>query len=81
MSKSKLISVRVDKEVLNKVEDMISSYPYIKIYSRSDVINGLLRVAVNAMTLEDILMCVRYNPEYYSIQPIDVSITRKERMI
>lgn len=81
MSKSKLISVRVDKEVLNKLEDMISSYPYFKKYSRSEVINGLLRVAVNAMTKENISKCVRYWPEYFSIQPIDVSITRKERMI
>ena len=76
MSNKKLISIRVEEDALTKIEEMISTYDY---YNRSDVINGLLRVAADVMSTKQIVDCIRYESRYYDIEPINITITRKER--
>ena len=76
MSNKKLISIRVEEDALTKIEKMISNYGY---YNRSDVINGLLRIAADVMSPKQIVDCIRYDSRFYDIEPINITITRKER--
>ena len=50
MFNKKLISIRIDSEVLNKVDTFAGGTRY---YRRSDVINHLLRAAVDAAIWDD----------------------------
>lgn len=78
MSKTKLISIRVDEEVLQKIEKVISHFEF---YNRSNIINGLLQVAIDAMDEVSIINAVRYHPRHYDIQPIKIDIRRKENRV
>lgn len=76
MSNKKLISIRVEEDALTKIEEMMSTYRY---GNRSEVINGLLRVAADAMNTKQIYDCIRYDSRFYDIEPINITISRKER--
>lgn len=76
MNNKKLISIRVEEDALTKIEEMISNYDY---YNRSDVINGLLRIAADVMSTKQIVDCIKYDSRFYDIEPINITLSRKER--
>lgn len=55
----KLISVRIDPETLEKIDEFVSKHYYWK---RNSVINGILGSVMNGFLDKEILDMVRRNP-------------------
>lgn len=74
MSKTKLISVRVDEEDLNKIDDYVSRFNWRK---RSDVINTAVTIIAEAINRGLIEEMIRYYPPYWEIKEFSFKCERK----
>lgn len=75
MSRTKLISVRVDEEDLNKIDDYVSKHSWRK---RSDVINAAITIIAEAIDRGLIEQMIRYYPRYYDITEFSFKCERKQ---
>lgn len=57
MKTTKLISLRIDSETCNKLDEIAE---YLQYYKRSAVINGILDAVVDSITKDDVRHLVRY---------------------
>lgn len=75
MSRTKLISVRVDEEDLKKIDDYASKFSWRK---RSDVINTAVTIIAEAIDRGLIEEMIRYYPRYWDIKEFSFKCERKQ---
>lgn len=77
MSRTKLISVRVDEEDLNKIDDYVSKHGWRR---RSDVINTAVTIIAEAIDRGLVDEMIRYYPPYYDITEFSFKCERKQHL-
>jgi metal-responsive CopG/Arc/MetJ family transcriptional regulator len=61
----KLISVRIDPDTLQKIDEMAKRHYYWK---RNTFINGILQAVIQGFDEKDIVDMVKYHPKWYVVE-------------
>ena len=75
MNKTKLISVRVDEETMSVIDNATRNLEYA---SRSDAINGALRLLTVAIERGNFYKILRFHPQFDEVDSFDFEYHRRK---